>query len=395
MSVTGEKTEKNAVLVLEDGTVFPGYYFGAEPKSAAQLGAEKGTEAAATEEAGTGEVVFNTGMSGYYEILTDPSYTGQMVVMTYPHIGNYGIDDTWTETAREDGAKRPGIKPAGLIVRKLYRGEVPAGRQHLEEVLAENHITGLEKIDTRGLTLKIREGGSPRGMVLSCGPAGLSEKEHTAAVYALQRFPSMEGRNLLDSVGTRDQYTIQAAGRRMAVLDCGVKANIVRELTDRAVAVDVFPSRLTGPEEILDGGYDGVLLSNGPGDPASLQGQIALVRRLIGKIPVCGICLGHQLIALALGAKTYKMKFGHHGLNHPVLDRKTGQVFVTSQNHGFSVEPESLPEDAEVRFINANDHTVEGISHKSLPLMSVQFHPEACPGPMDSLWLFEEFLSIS
>ena len=403
MTKTEKNRAKNAVLVLDDGSVFPGHYFGAEPKPAAELTSESDNFESET---GTGEVVFNTGMTGYYEILTDPSYTGQLVVMTYPHIGNYGIDHEWTETALEKGVRRAGIKAAGLIVRKLYRGEVPAGRHRLEEVLSQNNVTGIEKLDTRGLTLKIREGGSPRGVLLRCGPEGISDEELAAAVDALKRFPPMEGRNLLGRVGTVQQYRFKsgipeeaalsspARGLRIAVLDCGLKANIVRELGVRRAEIDVFPSQLDGPEEILEGGYDGVMLSNGPGDPASLKKQIDLVRKLIGKIPICGICLGHQLISLALGAVTFKMKFGHHGLNHPVLDRETGRVFVTSQNHGFSVDSESLPEEAEARFVNANDQTIEGISHKSMPILSVQFHPEACPGPLDSLPLFDEFLAV-
>ncbi len=399
MNKTEVNRTKNAVLVLEDGSIFPGWYFGAEPISAADLPSVP--VHAETDEC-IGEVVFNTGMTGYYEILTDPSYTGQMVVMTYPHIGNYGVDRAWSETAREDGAGRPGIKSSGLIVRKLYQGEVPKGRRKLEDVLADNGVTGIEGVDTRGLTLKIREGGSPRGMVLRCGAEGPDEKELSAAVEVLRGFPSMEGRNLLGRVGTRVGYgespgshgTAVVEDLRIALLDCGVKSNILRELLLRGAAVDVFPSASTGPNDILRGGYNGVMLSNGPGDPACLTLQIDLVRGLLGNIPVCGICLGHQLISLALGGTTYKMKFGHHGLNHPVTDRKTGRVFVTSQNHGFSVDPDSLPAEADVRFINANDKTVEGINHTSLPVLSVQFHPEACPGPFDSLWLFDEFISL-
>ena len=398
MNTTGENIGRNAVLVLEDGSVFPGWYFGAEPMRSADL---PSAPPPPETEGCIGEVVFNTGMTGYYEILTDPSYTGQMVVMTYPHIGNYGVDRIWSETAREEGTERPGVKPAGLIVRKLYQGEVPKGRRKLADVLSDNGVTGIEGVDTRGLTLKIREGGSPRGMVLRCGAGGLDEEELSAAVEVLRGFPSMEGRNLLGRVGTRERYGETPPGPgpvaedlRIALIDCGVKANIPRELLARGAAVDVFPSGSAGPKEILRGGYNGVMLSNGPGDPACLTAQIDLVRGLLGNIPVCGICLGHQLISLAFGGTTYKMKFGHHGLNHPVIDRKTGRVFVTSQNHGFSVDPDSLPADVKVRFINANDTTVEGINHTSLPILSVQFHPEACPGPLDSLWLFDEFISL-
>lgn len=385
-----------AALVLEDGTVFSGTFFGAEPGLPRDL---TDTMKNGEHENGIGEVVFNTGMTGYYEILTDPSYTGQMVVMTYPHIGNYGVDRNWSETAEESGADRCEIKPSALIIRKLYRGEVPRGRQTLSEVMKEAKVTGIEGIDTRGLTLKIREKGSLRGLIVRCGKKGISSSELSEAVQAVNSYPSMEGRDLLGRVGTRKQYTMDSPGaggekKKLALIDYGIKANIIRELTGRGTEVTVFPSDIDDTEAILSAGYDGLMLSNGPGDPASLRKQIAFIKKLIGKIPLCGICLGHQLLALALGAETFKMKFGHHGCNHPVSDRRTGRTFVTSQNHGFAVDPGSLSSDLELRFVNANDNTVEGIVHKRLPIISVQFHPEASPGPLDSLWLFDEFLSV-
>ncbi len=390
-----KKKTKNAFLVLEDGTVFQGRYFGAEPKSVEETLSGGDLEEA---DKGIGEVVFNTGMTGYYEILTDPSYTGQIVVMTYPHIGNYGVDSAWSETAREEGRSLCRIKPSGLVVRKLYRGEVPAGRVSLDETLQNDGIPGIEQIDTRGLTLKLREAGSLRGVIVRNEMNTLSGDTVSALAELLNRFPSMEGRNLLHRVGTTQTYQVQQGkdekNGTVAVIDYGIKANILRELQLRNINFQVFPSDVDDPDQILNGKFDGVLLSNGPGDPASLRKQIKFIRRIIEKIPVCGICLGHQLIALALNGKTYKMKFGHHGCNHPVKDGKTGKVFVTSHNHGFAVLPESLPKDIEIRFRNANDNTVEGLVHTRLPVASVQFHPEASPGPFDSLWIFDEFVSI-
>lgn len=390
-------TDHNAVLLLEDGALYSGVVFGAQPRSLQDFITHPGDM---KDETGIGEVVFNTGMTGYYEILTDPSYTGQMVVMTYPHIGNYGIDPVWSETAVEKGTERQGVKPSALIVKKLYRGAVPPGRQKLDDLLKENGVTGIEEIDTRKLTLRIRDGGSPRGVILRTGSADIGDAELKKAVQVLQSFPPMEGRNLLSFVGTTEKYSSPAenaagaAASKIAVIDYGIKANILRELKGRGFSADVFPSSLSDPNDIINGGYLGVMLSNGPGDPASLAPQVEVIRKLIGALPVCGICLGHQLISLALGAATYKMKFGHHGLNHPVKDRKSGRVFVTSQNHGFSVDPDSLPSEVSARFINANDHTVEGLAHRDLPVLSVQFHPEACPGPFDSLSIFDEFAAL-
>jgi len=392
--------KRESFLVLEDGSVYSGQHFGAQPPKASDLedmGPEKGDGG----DRSIGEVVFNTGMTGYYEILTDPSYTGQIVAMTYPHIGNYGVDPEWSETSEERGVKRPAIKASGMVVRSLYKGVIPPGRMTLDEILKQHDTPAISGVDTRRLTLRLRDGGSALGIIVrSSTAAGLSARELDACTAFLSRYPRMEGRSLVHCVGTAEEYALPAEisappaeGRRIAVVDYGIKANILREVRRRGFSAAVFPADIDDPSRILAGAA-GVLLSNGPGDPGVLKRQISLVEKLLGKIPVCGICLGHQLIALAMGAKTFKMKFGHHGLNHPVRDEQTGRVFVTSQNHGFSVAAESLPEGTHIRFINANDQTVEGIENRKLSVMTAQFHPEAAPGPFDSHWIFDEFFSL-
>ncbi len=374
-------------LVLEDGEVFNGVAFGASAPSADELG--RG------EVAGRGEIVFNTAMSGYHEMLTDPSYAGQIVVLTSPHAGNYGCEDAWSERGPDD----PGmgeIKLSGLVVRSCSSGSVPRGRITLDAFLKKHGIPGIADVDTRSLTIRLREKGSCNGLIVapSAGDA-LSEDEIRSVESAFRRLPSMEGANLLSSVGTRTAFPA-CFGKfpRFTVVDCGVKSNILRELGARGAAVTVLPWTASS-EDVLSTTPDGVLFSNGPGDPAALVSVVATIRTLIGAVPVFGICLGHQMIALALGGLTRKMKFGHHGCNHPVRDERTGKVQVTSQNHGFEVDERSLPPDVAVWFRNANDGSVEGLIHGRLPVMSCQFHPEAAPGPHDSSWIFDEFVGIA
>ncbi|KGE73868.1 glutamine-hydrolyzing carbamoyl-phosphate synthase small subunit [Spirochaeta lutea] len=381
-------------LLLEDGTVYTGEAFGYPAPLVGDL--DKGI----LRFSAVGEVVFNTAMSGYHEVLTDPSYTGQLITMTYPHIGNYGAQGDWNESSRaidDRGAScdtRP-VKAAGFIVRSLYRGPVPKGRITLDAFLNQHGIPGISGIDTRELTLALRDGGSQKGLILRSGDpqaSELSDQEKQAGMEYLKAYPAMEGLNLVPEVGTRAVVENPAqGGPTIALLDCGVKANIVREFNKLGCRVVSYPATASA-EEILSQKPQGVMISNGPGDPATLDQQIQTIKKLIGRVPVFGICLGHQLIAQAVGAKTYKMKFGHHGINHPVRDERTKKVFVTSQNHGFAVDEASLPDTVKVWFRNANDHSNEGIYSDELRIYSAQFHPESAPGPYDSLWIFEAFL---
>jgi len=376
-------------LVLKDGTAYRGEAFGFPAPKAEEL------SFSSIVQRGTGEVVFNTGMTGYHEILTDPSYSGQMVLMTYPHIGNYGCLDSWSETGPEHDSKRTQVKPGGFIVRSLYRGPIPEGRITLDEFLKKSETPGISGIDTRALTLKLRDQGSQTGVIVA--PKDPLAQELTPAELTLitkhfQEFPDMKGLNLIEEVGSGQVEVVNPQGApHIALVDCGVKANIVREFVKLGCKVSILPHQ-AGSQAVLDLNPDGVMFSNGPGDPAVLEGPISMVKDLLGKIPLWGICLGHQMISEALGAKTYKMKFGHHGVNQPVRDEKTGKVFVTSQNHGFAVEEESLPQEVAVWFRNANDQTIEGIYHKTLPVLTAQFHPESAPGPHDSSWIFGAFL---
>ena len=374
-------------LVLDDGTVYSGKSFGQEPPRIEEIDEIDLSAKFA------GEVVFNTGMAGYHEILTDPSYTGQIVVMTYPMIGNYGTDDSWSEIGPEP-SQRCGIKAAGLVVREVYTGPLSSGRVSLDDFMRRHGTPGICDVDTRGLTLRIRDGGSTNGLIVRSnnGAALLSDGEIEACMNTLSRFPPMVGRNLIGNVGTTEVVTENPDGSpHFVLIDCGIKANIIRELVNRGCKLTILPSG-AGSREIKAVGADALLLSSGPGDPAVLESLVETVRSVLGEMPVYGVCLGHQLISLALGAKTVKMKFGHHGVNHPVRDEFTGRVFVTSQNHGFVVEEESLPESVDVWFRNANDKSIEGIRHRELPVMCAQFHPEAAPGPKDSSWIFSEFI---
>ena len=341
-----------------------------------------------------GEVVFNTGMAGYHEILTDPSYSGQIIAMTYPHIGNYGTDEEWTEYGPGDGEKWTRLKAAGLVVRSLYRGALPPGRKSLDSFLQFYKTTGIGEVDTRRLTLKIRSEGSPMGVIVKSGPNGeLEQANVTRCVGYLNSYPKMDGSDLVTGLGTETPVTLNPDGQpHISVIDCGVKAGIVRDLVGLGCQVSLAPNSISA-QKLLAIGQDAVLVSNGPGDPRVLTHMVELCKEIIGKRPLFGICLGHQIISLALGAQIFKMRFGHHGVNNPVRDEETGIVLVTSQNHGFSVKEPGLPRDCRIWFRNANDKTIEGISHKKLPVLTAQFHPEAAPGPRDSHWIFERFLS--
>ncbi len=351
-----------AFLALEDGTVFTGRSFGA-------IGEQ------------WGEVVFNTGMTGYQEILTDPSYCGQIVVMTYPLIGNYGIN-------REDcEAQKSFIR--GFVVKEACHcpSNWRAGYR-IDNFLAREGVTGVSGVDTRALTRYLRSCGTMRGVIA----AGTVDTEKL--VEKARTCPHLSGQKLVADVAVNEPYTIDGSGHRVVLIDLGSKQNIIRKLKERDCTVIVAPPDIT-PEHIAQLSPDGVLISNGPGDPQDVPVTINTVRKILGKYPLFGICLGNQVLALALGAKTYKMKFGHRGANHPVKDLRTGRVYITSHNHGFSVDGESLKGiDVDITHINLNDNTVEGIRHKYLPLFAVQYHPEASPGPRDSDYIFDEFMDM-
>ena len=353
-----------AWLALEDGTVFAGRACGAAGET-------------------SGEAVFNTAMTGYQEVLTDPSYCGQLVVMTYPQIGNYGI------TAGDNESDRPRL--AGFIVRELCK--TPSNHESVDSVggfLKKHGIVGIEQIDTRALTLKLRDKGALRGVISTLdGDA----KRLAAKAKAV---PSMAGRNLAKVVTCEKAYEwtdgVRAtADLRVVVMDFGVKRGILRCLAAMGARVTVVPASATA-EEILALKPDGVLLSNGPGDPEPVVDAVAAIRTLLAeRTPLFGICLGHQLLGLALGGRTFKLKFGHHGSNHPVRDLETGKIEITSQNHGFCVDLDSLPKEVKTTHVNLNDGTSEGMAHATLPAFSVQHHPEASAGPHDSRYLFERF----
>lgn len=371
-------------LILADGTSYPGYGVGAPVPTIPQMLGMDITRIPC------GEVVFNTTMGAYQEILTDPSYAGQMVAMTCVHIGNYGTDPAWNEMSS--------IAPAcrALIVRDLYDGPVPPLRMPLLQMLETWGMSAITGVDTRSLTIHLREHGSCYG-VLVRSPS-LTKEDIGKVVAYLNSCPQLGDRDLIGTVTSdceQDFEPDHPNGHRFALIDFGIKRSIVKALLDRGVGIALLPARVTAQTILaLDPPVDAVFLSNGPGDPATLTDAIGTIKELTTHLPVLGICLGHQLIAHALGGHTVKMKFGHHGGNHPVCDTVTGQVFVTAQNHGYCVDAQSLPPGIQVTYINANDGTIEGLVDPIARVMSVQFHPEAAPGPRDARKLFNQFIAF-
>lgn len=343
-------------LILENGMSFEGKIFG-------ELGDS------------VGELVFNTGMTGYQELLTDPSYYGQIVVMTYPMVGNYGINLEDMESKK--------IHLKGFIIKedaKLpnnFRCEMT-----LDGFLRQNKVVGFKGVDTRHLTKIIREEGAMKALITAKELTQKEIKEH---------FAKFDNKDAVETVSTKEIYEIPGEGKRIGVIDFGVKRNILRCFEKRGVHQIVFPWNVTA-EELLAHNLDGVFLSNGPGDPAELTGVINEIKKLIGKLPIVGICLGHQLLAWALGGTTTKLKYGHRGCNHPVKDLEKNKIFITSQNHGYVVD--KMPESMKVTHVNLNDNSIEGMRSEKYRILCVQYHPEAWPGPEDSEYLFDDFLQV-
>lgn len=360
------ETAKKALLLLEDGTVFEGTAFGAI-----------GTA--------TGEICFNTGMTGYQEVFTDPSYFGQVLIMNTAHVGNYG--------ARNSDVESEGVKIAGLICKNLSATfSRTLADSSLEEYLVRNNVVSIQGIDTRGLVAHVRTKGAMNAIISSeSGDLDMLRKQLAAV-------PSMSGLELSSKVTTKEAYCLgdENAAVRIAVLDFGVKRNILQCMVDRGAYLKVFPAR-TSFDECEGFQPHGYFISNGPGDPAAMDYAVQTVKQIVdSRKPLFGICLGHQLLALANGGKTYKMHHGHRGLNHPVINLRTGKSEISTQNHGFAVDKDSLlanPE-IEITHVNLNDDTLEGIRLKNAPAFSVQYHPEATPGPHDSRYLFDEFMAM-
>ena len=359
----------DAYLVLRDGSIYKGLSFGAKRKT-------------------FGEVVFNTSMTGYQEMLTDPSYSGQIVVPTYPLIGNYGINEENNESKE--------IQVAGFVVRQFC--DQPSHKQSsasLPEFLNEHNVPAISEVDTRSITRKIRTTGVMMGAIA----VNISPEQ---ALQQLKNKPSYDEQNFVQKVTANERYQWMEPGLgydhiadnlRILVSDYGLKYNILRILKGKGCDVEVFPASATS-NDLLTQNPDGILLSPGPGDPELLDHLVATTEDILGKVPIMGICLGNQILAKSLGAKTYKLKFGHRGANHPVKDTVSGRIYITAQNHGYSIDPESLPSDVDVTHISMNDYTVEGIRHRSLPALSIQYHSEASPGPKDNEYIFDDFLEI-
>ncbi|HAA89251.1 MAG: Carbamoyl-phosphate synthase small chain [Thermoanaerobacterales bacterium 50_218] len=352
--------EEKAYLVLEDGTVFQGVAFGSRGKN-------------------SGEVVFTTGMAGYQQVLTDPSYCGQIVTFTYPLIGNYGVNNDDNES------ERPWAE--GVVLKELCSSPSNwRSLMKLEDFCREHGIIGISGIDTRALTRRLRNYGTMRGVIAT------GDHDPQILVEEARNVPSLSEQDLVRTVSTKKVRVFGEGECRIVVVDLGVKFSILRSLLKRNCTVYLVPG-WTPAEDILSYRPHGVVFSNGPGDPKAAWYSVETARGLIGKVPLMGICLGHQVLALAFGGDTYKLKFGHRGANHPVKDLERGKVYITSQNHGFAVDAKSLPDEVMVTHINLNDGTVEGLKHLRLPVFSYQFHPEGAPGPLDSSHLFDQFIS--
>ncbi len=372
--MTGNKNRIKALLVLSDGTVFEGWNFGAEGET-------------------IGEVVFNTSMTGYQEIITDPSYKGQIVAMTYSQIGNYGVNSEDIESAA------PNLE--GFIAREFF--DFPSNwrsKNNLGQYLRENDKVGIHGIDTRALTRHLRDNGVQMGIISTVDPnpeslcekvrnhPGISSLDLVKEVTAKEPY-KWEQKLWKRDISTDDARRSTLDAKKIVVYDFGVKMNILRHLAETGFDITVVPAK-TPTEEILETA-DAIMLSNGPGDPQSVQYAVETAKKLLGKKPILGICLGHQILGLAMGGNTYKLKFGHHGGNHPVMDLATGKVEITSQNHNYCVDVKSLKGQIELTHKNLYDGTEEGIMHKDMPIMSLQYHPEAGPGPNDSGYIFRRF----
>lgn len=357
------KDTMDAYLALENGKIYKGRSFGASGET-------------------SGEVVFNTSMAGYQEILTDPSYKGQIVTMTYPLIGNYGVNDADAESCK------PFVE--GFVVKEYSKiASNWRSQKTLGDYLNENNVVAIEGIDTRDLTLHIREAGAMKAVLST------KDADPESLIRKAKASRGLEGRDLVKEVVCQEAYEWNAKGKyKVVALDCGIKFNMLRELAKNNCRVTVLPAS-SKAGEILHHKPHGLLLSNGPGDPAALGYIVKTTQELIGKLPIFGICLGHQMLGQAFGGKTYKLKFGHHGGNQPVKDLKTGRVAITVQNHGFCVDINTLnKKEIEITHINLNDKTLEGMRHKKLPIFSVQFHPECSPGPTDAEYLFNRFVDL-